>query len=68
MALVICLFVCLVIRGRWTQHEQGRGRERGRERIPSRFHAASAEPSAGLKLTNREIVTEPKPRVRGLTE
>ena len=37
--------------------EQGRSRERGRERIPSRFHAVSAEPNVGLKLTNREIMT-----------
>ena len=33
-----------------------RGRERGRERIPSRLRAVSAEPDAGLKPTNREIV------------
>ena len=32
-------------------------RERGRERIPGRLHAASAEPNAGLELTNREITT-----------
>ena len=40
--------------------EQGRGRERGRERererererIPSRLHPVSAEPDAGLELTN----------------
>ena len=32
-------------------------RERGRERIPSRLWAVSAEPDAGLKLTNREIMT-----------
>ena len=36
---------------------QGRGRERGRERIPSRVWAVSAEPDAGLELTNREIMT-----------
>ena len=33
------------------------GRSRKRERIPSRFHAVSAEPKAGLHLRNREIVT-----------
>ena len=41
--------------------ELGRGRERGRvregERIPSRFHAVSAEPNEGLELMNHEIVT-----------
>ena len=39
------------------EHEQGRGRERGRERIPSRLHAARAEPNAGLDLMNYEIIT-----------
>ena len=39
------------------EREWGRGRERGRERIPSRFHAVSAEPNVGLELTNREIMT-----------
>ena len=33
------------------------GRERGRERIPSRLHTAIAEPDAGLHLPNREIMT-----------
>ena len=33
------------------------GTERGRERIPSRLHIVSAEPDAGLKPTNCEIVT-----------
>ena len=37
--------------------EQGRGRERGKERIPSRLHAVSAEPNTGLDLTNHEIMT-----------
>ena len=32
-------------------------RRMGRERIPSRFCTVSTEPSAGLKLTNREIMT-----------
>ena len=31
--------------------------ERGRERIPSRFHVASAEPDVGLELMNCEIMT-----------
>ena len=34
-----------------------RERERGRGRIPSRFHTISTEPDAGLDLTNREILT-----------
>ena len=34
-----------------------RQRERERERIPSRLHAASAEPDPGLKLTNCEMMT-----------
>ena len=36
--------------------ERERERERGRERIPSRLHAVSLEPSWRLELTNREIV------------
>ena len=32
-------------------------RERERERIPSRLCSVSAEPDAGLELTNREIMT-----------
>ena len=37
-------------REREREHEQGRNRERGRERIPSRLHAVSKEPLAGLNL------------------
>ena len=33
------------------------GAEREGERIPSRFHAVSAEPDVGLDLMNREIKT-----------
>ena len=36
---------------------QGRGRERGRERIPSRLCAVSTEPNAKLELTKHEIMT-----------
>ena len=40
------------------EHEPGRGRKRGGERkTPSRALAVSAEPDAGLDLTNRETVT-----------
>ena len=35
----------------------GKGRERERERIPSRPRTVSAEPDVGLEPTNREIVT-----------
>ena len=31
-------------------------RKRGRERIPSRLHAASKKPNMGLELTNHEIM------------
>ena len=35
-----------------------RGRERGGgQKIQSRLHAISAEPSAGLRLSSREIIT-----------
>ena len=37
--------------------EGQRERERERERIPSRLHVTSAEPEAGLELTNCEIMT-----------
>ena len=33
----------------------GKGRERGRERIPSRFCAVSVEPYTRLELKNDEI-------------
>ena len=42
-------------RGR--ERERERERETETERIPSRLHAVSMEPDAGLQLTNREIVT-----------
>ena len=38
----------------------GAVREGERERIPSRLRADSAEPDAGLSLTNREIMTGAK--------
>ena len=37
--------------------EWGRGRERERERISSSLYVISAEPSVGLELMNREIMT-----------
>ena len=33
------------------------GAEKGRDRLSSRLHAVSVEPSVGLELTNCEIVT-----------
>ena len=39
------------------RHEQGRGRDNGREGIPRRLYADSAEPDAGLHLTVCEIMT-----------
>ena len=35
----------------------GRGKEKERERIPSRLHTDSAVPDAGLESTNHEIMT-----------
>ena len=35
-------------------HEQGRGKERGKDRIPSRLGAISAEPDVGLEPTNQD--------------
>ena len=32
------------------------GAERGRERIPSRFHSVSTYPNAGLGLTHHELM------------
>ena len=42
------------------EREQGRGRENGRQRIPSRLHAVSTEPDARLDLTDLEIMTSTK--------
>ena len=39
------------------EHEWERGRQRGRQRIPSRPHAASIDPDTGLEPTTYEIVT-----------
>ena len=37
-----------------------RGRERGREKIPSMLHAVSTEANVGLDLMNCEIMTSAK--------
>ena len=39
--------------GRWAERE----RERERERIPSRLHAVSTEPNAGVSFMNHEIMS-----------
>ena len=51
--------VYLFLGQRETEHERGRGRERGRHRIGNRLQApaVSTEPDAGLEPTNREIMT-----------
>ena len=41
-------------------HEQGRGRERGRERISSRLCTVSSELGVGLEPTNCKIMTRAK--------
>ena len=46
--------------------QRERERERERERIPSRLLTGRAESNAGLKLTNREIMTLAE--VRRLTD
>ena len=40
-----------------SEHASRGGAERGRERVSSRICAVSAEPDAGLDLTNRETMT-----------
>ena len=54
------------------ERKRGRAREqgRGRERIPSKLHAVSAEPDVGLDLTNQTMRSgpEPKSRVRCFTD
>ena len=45
------------LRERETACEWGRGRERGRQRIPTRLHAVSTEPDAGLEPMSCEIMT-----------
>ena len=39
------------------EHKWGKGRETGRERIPSRFYNVSMEPDVRLELMNHEIKT-----------
>ena len=44
-------------RERESKHEWRRDTERGRERIPTRLHAVSAEPNVGFDLMKCEIMT-----------
>ena len=44
-------------RERERAREQGRGRAREGDRIPSKLCVVSAEPDAGLELTNPAIMT-----------
>ena len=46
-----------LLRKREMERQQGRGGERGRQRIQTGSAAVSAEPDAGLEPTNREIMT-----------
>ena len=46
-----------ILRERKSVHQKGRGRERGRERIPNRLCTVSTEPDMGLCLMNYEIMT-----------
>ena len=55
-------FICLF----WEEVRESETHRRERERIPSRLCTISAEPNAGLKLTNHEIRT--KSRVRYFTD
>ena len=45
-----------------------RGRERGRQRIPSRLCAVSAEPNVGLEFTSHEIMTWAKTKSETLNQ
>ena len=42
---------------RESAHDEGKGRETGTQRIPSRHHTVSPEPDTGLELMNYEFVT-----------
>ena len=52
---------------RASEHEQWRGRERGREGIPNRLHTTSAEPSMGLNFMNSKILTRAEIKTGCLT-
>ena len=50
-------FYLFILRERKNMQEQGEGRQRGKERIPSRLCAISTEPDEGLNPKNYEIMT-----------
>ena len=50
------------------EHEQGRVRERGRQRIPSRLRAVRMEPGSELELTGCEIMTWATSKRQTLTQ
>ena len=56
----------LIERKRESTNRWGRGRVRGRERIPSRLPAVSADPDSGLDLVNCEITTGAEIKRRSL--
>ena len=49
------MFIYLFLRE--TEHEQGRGKQRERESIPSKLLTVSTEPGVGLDPVNPEMVT-----------
>ena len=50
-------FYSFILREREKEREREHKKETGRDRIPSRFRAVSAEPDMGLDLTNCQIMT-----------
>ena len=55
--LLSCFLMFIYLERERESTEVGEQRERERKRISSRLHVVSAEPNAGLELTNREIMT-----------
>ena len=55
--IVFFFFLVYLFCVREKQSEQGRGREREEDRIPSRLLAPGAEPDLGFNPMNREIMT-----------
>ena len=55
--LSFLMFLSLFIFEREIESQQGRGREREGDRVPSRLYASGAEPDVGLELRNHEIMT-----------
>ena len=50
-AILFCCCCLLILRERLRAYKRGRGRESGKERIPSRLCTVSAEPVEGFELT-----------------